>query len=342
MLRFGIFDHLDDDGTPRGAHFEQRLKLVELIEREGYYAYHLAEHHGTPLGCAPSPSVFLAAVAQRTRTLRFGPLVYLLPLYHPLRLFEEICMLDQLSGGRLELGVGRGGALLEHQRYGVDPALASAMYHEAFEVLMRAFRTDVLDYEGRFTTVKDFVVTTKPAQQPHPPIWYGCSNVEAAVWAAQNAVNIVSLGPVARAREIGERYRAEWADAGRSAADLPLIGITRHIVVGDTDAAALCIARAAYPRWRAAIAFIWERSATDFPLNAVYPETWDALAAAGHGFAGTPDTVRRQVAALQAETSISYLVCQMIFGEMAPEDAARSLTLFAREVMRPFGQRLVD
>ncbi len=336
MLRFGIFDHLDDDGTPRGAQFEQRLRLVELIEREGFHAYHLAEHHGTPLGCAPSPSVFLSAIAQRTRRLRFGPLVYLLPLYHPLRLFEEICMLDQLSGGRLELGVGRGGALLEHQRYGVDPQLASAMYHEAYDLLMRAFASDVLDYEGRFTTVRDYVVTTKCVQQPHPPIWYGCSNVEAAVWAAQNGVNVVSLGPVARAKEIGARYRAEWSAAGRRDADLPLIGITRHVVVGATDAEAQRIARAAYRSWRKAIAFIWERSGADFPLDAAYPETWDGLAAAGHGFAGSPATVRAQIAELQAQTGVTYVVCQMIFGQMSPEDAAGSLTRFAREVMPAF------
>jgi hypothetical protein len=81
-----------------------------------------------------------------------------LPLYHPLRLYEEICMLDHLSGGRLTVGVGRGGALIEHQRFGVDPAQAPAMYQEAFAVLMRAFETDVLDFEGRFYNYKDYLV----------------------------------------------------------------------------------------------------------------------------------------------------------------------------------------
>ena len=97
-MRFGIFDHLDDSGLPLSQHFEARLKLIEAYDRAGFYGYHLAEHHNTPLGYAPSPSVFLAAVAQRTEQLRFGPMVYLLPLYHPLRLIEEICMLDQMSG----------------------------------------------------------------------------------------------------------------------------------------------------------------------------------------------------------------------------------------------------
>src|SRR6187200_1571223 len=97
-LEFGIFDHLDDNGVPLADLFEARLKLTEQYDRAGFRSYHIAEHHSTPLGMAPSPSVFLAAVAQRTKRLRFGPLLYALPLYHPLRMIEEICMLDQMSG----------------------------------------------------------------------------------------------------------------------------------------------------------------------------------------------------------------------------------------------------
>ncbi len=163
MLSFGIFDHLDSNGAPLGSFFEERLRLVELIEKCGFHAYHLAEHHSTPLGMAASPSVFLAAAIQRTTKIKLGPLVYVLPLYHPLRLYEEICMLDHLSQGRLSLGVGRGGALLEHQRYGIDPTLAPAMYHEAFAVLMRAFECDVLDFDGKFFKYKDYVVQAKAA-----------------------------------------------------------------------------------------------------------------------------------------------------------------------------------
>ena len=85
-MKFGIFDHMDNSGVSLGQQIEERLRLIEAYDRGGFHAYHLAEHHGTPLGLAPSPNVFLAAVAQRTKRLRFGPLVYMLPLYHPLRL----------------------------------------------------------------------------------------------------------------------------------------------------------------------------------------------------------------------------------------------------------------
>ena len=103
-MDFGVFEHLDRGNVPLSLYYEARLQLVEMYDQAGFYGYHVAEHHGTPLGMAPSPSVFLAGVAQRTKRLRFGPMVYALPLYHPLRLAEEICMLDQLIDGRLELG----------------------------------------------------------------------------------------------------------------------------------------------------------------------------------------------------------------------------------------------
>src|SRR6201987_1682690 len=136
-MKFGIFDHRDESGVPLGEQYESRLRLTEAYDQGGFYAYHLAEHHGTPLGYAPSPAVFLAAVAQRTKKLRFGPLVYLLPLYHPLRLIEEICMLDQMSGGRFELGVGRGVSPIEVGFYGAGPAQGSKQFAESLDVIKK-------------------------------------------------------------------------------------------------------------------------------------------------------------------------------------------------------------
>jgi alkanesulfonate monooxygenase SsuD/methylene tetrahydromethanopterin reductase-like flavin-dependent oxidoreductase (luciferase family) len=107
-MDLGIFDHLDRRDAPLDEFYESRLRLLERYDAAGFYSYHLAEHHATPLGLAPVPGIFLAAATQRTRRIRLGPCVYCLPLYDPLRLVEEICMLDQLSRGRFESGVGRG------------------------------------------------------------------------------------------------------------------------------------------------------------------------------------------------------------------------------------------
>src|SRR5258708_7348735 len=138
-MEFGIFDHLDRYGGPLADFYEARLKIAEAYDRAGFYAYHLAEHHSTPLGMAPSPSVFLSAIAQRTRRLRFGPLVWAMPLHHPLRLIEEICMVDQLSGGRLEIGFGPGARPIQIENYDANPEEGQGLYPQ----------TDGLPPQGR-------------------------------------------------------------------------------------------------------------------------------------------------------------------------------------------------
>jgi alkanesulfonate monooxygenase SsuD/methylene tetrahydromethanopterin reductase-like flavin-dependent oxidoreductase (luciferase family) len=149
-MQFGVFDHLDRNDLSLRDYYESRLMIIEAYDRLGFYAYHVAEHHSTPLGLAPSPSVFLSAVAQRTRRLRFGPLVYALPLYHPLRMIEDICMLDQMSGGRLEIGFGRGSVPAELIYYGQSPEQAQAIYTEALELILKGLTERTLTFHGQF------------------------------------------------------------------------------------------------------------------------------------------------------------------------------------------------
>src|ERR1700720_1758579 len=130
-IAFGIFDHLERRDEPLDRIYEERLQMVAAADAAGFFCYHIAEHHATPLGLAPSPGIFLSAVAARTRRIHMGPLVYLLPLYNPLRLVQEICMLDQISSGRFELGVGRGISPIETAYYGVKPDDRQKMYLEA-------------------------------------------------------------------------------------------------------------------------------------------------------------------------------------------------------------------
>src|SRR5665213_2997819 len=176
-MDFGIFDHVDASRSPQADYYEERLKSGELYDRAGFHAYHIAEHHGTPLGMAPSPSVFLAAVAQRTSTLRFGPMVYMFAGYHPYRLYEEICMLDQMSGGSFELGIGRGVSPIELSFIGVsDMKVADAMYAESLEVLLRAFDAGpggTLNFSGTHYQFDDVPIVMEPVQKPRPPLWYG-------------------------------------------------------------------------------------------------------------------------------------------------------------------------
>ena len=157
-MKFGVFDHVDCGTSSLAELYESRLKLAEIYDRSGFYAYHIAEHHATPLGMASSPSVFLAAVAQRTTRLRLGPLVYILSLSHPLRILEEICMLDQMSNGRLEVGVGRGVSPYEIGYFGVDPPRSSKIYTEAYQIILQGLQSREINFEGEMFQLKNVPV----------------------------------------------------------------------------------------------------------------------------------------------------------------------------------------
>ena len=333
-MKFGVFDHLDDAGIPLGELYAGRLKLAEANDRAGFHAYHLAEHHGTPLGCAASPGLFLAALAQRTSRLRFGPMVYLLPFYHPLRLIEEVCMLDQMSGGRLELGVGRGVSPFETANYALDFAQTQPMYHEAFQVLLKGLASDELTFAGKFYSFDNVPMILHPVQRPHPPLWYGVGIPENADWPAQNDVNILALGPRATVRPIFERYHAARRTLGK--ADTTLYGVGRHVVVADTDAEALAIARRAYPRWRASFFWLFERHGSAPRTHAHYPKTFDEMAALGTAIAGAPATVCDFIAADVKATGANYWTPWLAFGDLTIDEALHSVDLFAREVVPAF------
>ena len=330
-MRFGVFDHVDDSGLPQAEHFETRLKLVEALDRLGYDSYHTAEHHGTRLGLAPSPSVYLSAVAQRTRRLKFGPLVYLPALYHPMRLAEEICMIDQMSRGRYQVGLGRGAVWIEQKIYGVDPETVPERYKEALEILLQALTSDRVDFQGRHYRIDDFPVINRPYQTPRPPFWYGLSSPESAVWCAANEVNVVSMMSGEAARRPFDRYKEEWDKAGRAMADLPVMGLNRHVVVAPTDAEAVRIAGPAYRSWREHFSWLWDKKGIPFPFP--YPQTLEEHMAAGLSVVGSPRTVADAFAHELDASGGNAVIGHMIFGSLAYEDALQSIELFAREVM---------
>ena len=330
MLAFGVFDHLDSSGLPLAEFYENRLKLAEAYDRLGFYGYHVAEHHATPLGMAPSPGIFLAAVAQRTRRLCFGPLVYTLPLYHPLRLIEEICMLDQMSGGRLQFGVGRGISPIETRHYGVDPDVAPKMFAEAFEVIMRGLQSRTLDFRGEFYRFDNVPLELEPVQKPHPPLWYGTSTPASVERPAGMGASIVTNASAAGARDLFERYAALGEAAG--APGNPKLGIARHVVVADTDEAALAIARPAYRRWVASFLKLWLEHGTR-PVGVVYPAEFDGEGHDGRMIAGSPATVRDALQAQIDACGTNYLLARFAFGDLALADTLRSVALFAEQVM---------
>jgi alkanesulfonate monooxygenase SsuD/methylene tetrahydromethanopterin reductase-like flavin-dependent oxidoreductase (luciferase family) len=336
-MKFGIFDHIDDAGVPLGQLYAERLAIAEAYDRLGFHAYHVAEHHTTPLGAAASPSLIFAALSYRTTRLRFGPMVYLLPFYHPLRLIEEVCMLDQMSGGRFELGVGRGVSMFEAAAYGLDHGKTQEMYHEAYQVLLKGLASDELSFSGQHYRFDKLPMILRPLQRPHPPLWYGVTTPEIAEWPAANHVNIIALGLRAGTSASIARYRTMRAKLGFDA-EATLIGVSRHIVVADSDEAALAIARRAYPRWRQSFRWLFNRHGIEPRIIGIYPPTFDELMVLDNGIAGSPDNVRRYIAAEIAANNCNYFVPQMVFGDITRAEALRSIELFSKEIMPAFAK----
>jgi len=338
-VEFGVFDWVDWRRVPLGQLYEERLRLVEAADAASFYCYHLAEHHATPLGMTPSPSVFLAAVAQRTRRIHLGPLVYLLPLYSPLRLIGEICMLDHLSGGRLELGVGRGVSPYELGYHGLDPAASRAMFQEALAVLVTGLTHEQLTYEGKYYRYERVPMELQPRQRPYPALWYATSNLESVPWAAAHNMHLVGLGPAAPYRAFVDTYREVWprhaTEAGRLNPHVarPRVAINRQVVIADTDAEAEAIVRAVHPRWAASFVKLWvEHGDTAFAHRA----DLDAALRAETILCGSPARVRAQVARLLETTGVDYVIACFAWGDLTFEQSLRALRLFATEVMPAF------
>lgn len=327
-MKFGVFDHLDRNALPLADLYEQRLAMAEYYDRAGFYGYHVAEHHCTPLGMAASPSVFLAAVARQTERLRFGPLVYLLPLYHPIRLAEEIAMLDQLGRGRLDVGVGRGRSPIELGKLGVDVDVAQEMFDEVLAIVREALGSGRVTFAGRHFRFDDVPLALRPVQTPHPPLWYGIGTLESVERCVAAGFNAVTLNRPEPAAAIARAYRAAAARAERS--DL-LMGICRFVVVGDTSNEALALGRRAYPVWYRSFMHLFVEHGGQ-PVSS-WPSDFDAMIAAGLAFAGTAEEVAAALRAQLEQTGATYCVGQFVFGDMTLDEGRRSVELFAGGVM---------
>ena len=373
-LAFGIFDHIEPvPGLTLEQIYRERLRLLEQYDAAGFHAYHLAEHH-TPAvhSLAPSQNVFLAAASQRTQRLRLAPCIYVLPLHHPLRLIEEICMLDHLSAGRLDVGVGRGG-VLEAYFWGSDADVEGNQqrYVETLDILKQGLSHDELTYQGTFYTFDTLPMRLRPQQQPYPPMWY-MRNVETAAMDGMNTVIVGSLDSfemnVKRYHELWEEYHG--IDARTAQGTVPKIGLVNHIVLAETEAEAVAIAK---PAWDD---YVWNletprrleaerRGLTQFfgsemrrrpvgvPSREADSERYrlperteeqrrrranpggiggDGRGAGFSVMAGTPDSIRTYMDEYVA-TGANYCVCSFQWGNLTHEHAMRSIDLFVDKVM---------
>jgi len=336
-VEWGIFDWIERDENSPAQIFDDRLKLLEYADKQDFFCYHVAEHHTTPLSVAPSPGIFLSAAAQRTSKIRLGPLVFLLPLYNPLRLIQEVCILDHLSHGRLELGVGRGIVPYEVARFGVDPEDGPAMFEEALEVLLKGLTNETLNHQGRFYNYRDIRLWIRPYQQPHPPIWYASGNIETVPWMARNGLHTSHIFDTNAATKehfklYGEIWEKHKADPGRinGAVTEPKNGQTRHIYIAPTDAEAVQEARLAWTAWFNNINYLWTIGNSD---NLERMRDFDSLHSEEKIIAGSPQTVKEQVWRAIEESGINYFINIFAWGNIPHEKALRSMMYFVDVVM---------
>jgi alkanesulfonate monooxygenase SsuD/methylene tetrahydromethanopterin reductase-like flavin-dependent oxidoreductase (luciferase family) len=224
--------------------YARALERIDVMDRAGYDAVWLAEHHFTTYSVCPSVHLMALEAAHRTQRLRIGTAVSLAALYHPLRLAEELALLDVLCGGRLNWGAGRGFEPAEFEAFGVPLDETAPRFREAVEVVLDAWTNERLTFHGKFWDFDDVEVLPKPLQQPHPPTWVAATSGEALSWAASMGYQIL-MDPHSSFAEIGAKYDQYLADlaAGGFAAprETPM---ARLLAVAETDEEAERVARA--------------------------------------------------------------------------------------------------
>lgn len=343
-MKVGLFDHVDRSDRPFATQLDERLTFVQAADEAGLWCYHVAEHHASPLNMVPVPGAYMGAVARLTKRIRIGPLVYLLPLYSPLRLAEEICMLDHMSRGRMEIGVGRGVSPFELKFHKIDHEQSREIFVDAYECLNAALTQDVFSYSGKHYTYENVPMPLRPLQKPFPAFWYGSSNATGSDWAGERGLHFATNGPITRAKANLDVYREALAKAGGKVAQPKAefkggaaMGVSRQIIVADTDEEAIRIAKPAVEHFHRNLTYLVREHAVknDVSMRLQVPaaSTFEEQLKEGTVIAGSPSTVLAEIERQTEILGINYLISYLFFGTMQLSDALRSLQLFSQEVM---------
>jgi len=344
-VQFGLFTLFDffRDRQDEVAYYRDTLDLMTLAERLGYDSVWAGEEHFYSFGICPSPQLFLTALARETSRLRLGTAISLLPFENPLRKAEDFAMLDILSDGRLNFGVGRGIIPKHFEGFRVNPHESRARYEESLEIIRRAWTQDSFSYEGKFWQVPSLSLSPKPLQKPHPPIYRGTLSLESFEGAAAAGDNafvvpwLTGLHPEVRARV--ERYRTLLKEHGHPQARTTFIFF---LFIDRDHQAAL---REGRQTTRAYIDLfssftppeLLQQLRTGDPLKAFLdlarslPEHLEERAVVG-----TPAECRRRLAELRDEFGIDQIAFYFHAGARDPQRARYGIELFANEVMPDF------
>src|SRR5712691_2470760 len=347
-MKFGLF-FLCEQPPWQG----QRAALRDAIDQAayadalGFDAVWIAEHHFSEYGVAPDVGVLAAALLPRVTRMRIGTAVTILPFNHPIRTAESFAMVDVLSNGRLDFGVGRGYQPAEFAGFGVPMEESRARFDEALEIVRRAWTEDGTTFEGRFFTVRDVRVLPKPVQKPHPPIWAAAVSPESFPEMARQGLRILSapsITPPILMKESYDAYRRVWQACGHPPDQLEIPAL-HFTYVGASEPQA---------RRDPEPSVMWY---FDTIRRLIAPNHPDEVAA-GYGFYakarrhlehvdyeglysdvllfGDAARVAERIRFLRDEVGVTYLMCWMNFGGLASDLARDSIRRFAEQVMPKF------
>jgi luciferase family oxidoreductase group 1 len=320
--------------------YARAVEQAQAAEALGFRNVWVAEHHFSTYGYVSRPLQLATHIAAKTIRVRVGTAVVVVPLHHPLIVAEEIATLDVLSGGRLDVGLGRGYQRYEFERLGLKLDSDGTRWDESLDILLKAFEGKPFSYEGKLFNIPETSLFPKTVQKPRPPIWITAQSEYSIQAAARRGLNVLTGGfgvPVERLREFGEFFSKVAAD--KKPAERPLVGVQRAVYV--TKDAADAREAAEQARWNMRVTLSlrnnYERveNGNAIAVPAKSEPTIDELLER-YLVIGTPENCIRQIERVQEAVALSHFNCSFWFGDMDQSRVLRSMELFAREVMPAF------
>jgi alkanesulfonate monooxygenase SsuD/methylene tetrahydromethanopterin reductase-like flavin-dependent oxidoreductase (luciferase family) len=258
-------------------------------------------------------------------------------------MIDEICMIDHLSHGRAEIGVGRGVSPFELKYHKIDPDKSRDIFIDAYRCVVAGLGTDLLTYKGPHYEFENVPVALKPLQQPHPPFWYGSSGAEGSTWAGEEGLHFVTLGGNQFAKTNIDTFKAAFAKRGNKPAqpkpEFPggvAIGVQRHVFVDETDEKAIAWAKPAMDNHLSNINWLRNKHGVTMAqarMRVVRGQNFEEGVEEGSVIVGSPKTVLETIAKHQKEIGFNYLLSYPFLGTMPFDTAMRSLKLFTSQVM---------
>jgi alkanesulfonate monooxygenase SsuD/methylene tetrahydromethanopterin reductase-like flavin-dependent oxidoreductase (luciferase family) len=341
-MKFGAHylpTYIPDLDGPITQLYQRMFGQMEEIDRLGYDQIWVTEHHFALYGgTLPHPPTFLSAIARTTNRIRLGVAINVLPLHNPLDVAESYAMVDVISNGRLDFGVGKGSESHEYKKAGVNQAESTGRMFEGIEVIRQAWSNRPVSFSGEFFKYENVPVLPKPVQRPHPPIWVGCARSEDSFqWAGKNGFNLMTLPYLYREPHIlpglVKTYRGALADAGHDFTQTDVLG-KFHIYVSSSLDQAI---KEAAPYLESY--FDVHRAADpERNMGAGLLTVRDVKTQLAHGFviAGEPQRCVDTIHKWREEVGLTTISGTFHFGGMPHEMALKNIRLFAERVMPEF------